>query len=193
VRGGELKPGIEVDCAHGVLPAFSLRAPYALLRCRARFLSRYSRTYLHLRRVCVPLARKANAIVVSVDYPLAPEHTFPAVHDEAIEAYRYILKNAKSWGGDPAKIAIVGESTGGNLAINTAIAARDQKPTAPVAVISVYWQSSRRLRQSAASREAHSGRSGKKDCRSRTCECIPIPALPAALILRLSCPTRGRF
>ena len=84
------------------------------------------------------LARKANAIVVSVDYPLAPEHKFPAAHDEAIEAYRYIAKNAKGWGGDPAKIAIVGESAGGNLAVNTAIAARDQKLTAPVAVISVY-------------------------------------------------------
>jgi len=84
------------------------------------------------------IARKANAIVVSVDYPMAPEHKFPAAHDEAIEAYKYILKNAKGWGGDPAKVAIVGESAGGNLAINTAIAARDQKLTAPVAVIAVY-------------------------------------------------------
>ena len=84
------------------------------------------------------IARKANAIVVSVDYPLAPENKFPAAHDEAIDAYRYILKNAKGWGGDPAKVAIVGESAGGNLAINTAIAARDQKLTAPLAVISVY-------------------------------------------------------
>lgn len=84
------------------------------------------------------LARKAHAIVVSVDYPLAPEHKFPAAHDEAIEAYKYILKNAKGWGGDPAKVAIVGESAGGNLAVATAIAARDQKLTAPVAVVSVY-------------------------------------------------------
>ena len=84
------------------------------------------------------IARKANAIVVSVDYPMAPEHKFPAQHDEAIEAYKYILKNAKGWGGDPAKVAIVGESAGGNLAVATAIAARDQKLTAPVAVISVY-------------------------------------------------------
>ncbi|MET0971073.1 MAG: alpha/beta hydrolase [Tardiphaga sp.] len=84
------------------------------------------------------IARKANALVVSVDYPMAPEHKFPAAHDEAIEAYKYILKNAKGWGGDPSKVAIVGESAGGNLAIDTAIAARDQKLTAPVAVVSVY-------------------------------------------------------
>ncbi|WP_210247748.1 alpha/beta hydrolase [Tardiphaga sp. vice154] len=84
------------------------------------------------------IARKANAIVISVDYPMAPEHKFPAAHDEAIEAYKYIVKNAKGWGGNPDKVAIVGESAGGNLAIDTAIAARDQKLTAPVAVVSVY-------------------------------------------------------
>ena len=84
------------------------------------------------------IARKANAIVVSVDYPMAPENKFPAAHDEAISAWKYIEKNAKSWGGDPSKLALVGESAGGNMAVATAIAARDQKLTAPVAVISVY-------------------------------------------------------
>jgi acetyl esterase/lipase len=84
------------------------------------------------------LARKLNAAVVSVDYPMAPEHKFPAAHDEAIEAYQYVLKNAKGWGYDPEKIAIVGESAGGNLAINTAIAARDQNLTKPLAIVSVY-------------------------------------------------------
>jgi acetyl esterase/lipase len=84
------------------------------------------------------LARKANAIVISVDYPMAPEHKFPAAHDEAVEAYKYIAKNAKGWGGDPNKIAIVGESAGGNLAIATAMAARDQNLQRPVAVVSVY-------------------------------------------------------
>ena len=84
------------------------------------------------------IARKANAIVVSVDYPMAPEHKFPAAHDEAVEAYKYISKNAKAWGGDPSKIAIVGESAGGNLAVNTAITAREQNLPKPVAIIAVY-------------------------------------------------------
>ena len=84
------------------------------------------------------LARKTGAAVVSVDYPMAPEHKFPAAHDEAIEAYKYVLKNAKGWGYDTSRIAIVGESAGGNLALNTAIAARDQNLTRPVAVVSVY-------------------------------------------------------
>jgi acetyl esterase len=84
------------------------------------------------------LARKANAIVVSVDYPMAPEHKFPAAHDEAIEAYKYIVKHAKSWGGNADRIGLVGESAGGNLALATAIAARDQQITLPVAIVSVY-------------------------------------------------------
>ena len=84
------------------------------------------------------LARKLGAAVVSVDYPLAPENKFPAAHDEAIEAYKYILGKAEGWGYDPNRIAIVGESAGGNLAVNTAIAARDQNLTKPMAVVSVY-------------------------------------------------------
>ncbi len=84
------------------------------------------------------LARKTGAAVVSVDYPMGPETKFPAAHEEAIEAYRYVAKNAQGWGYDPNRIAIVGESAGGNLALNTAIAARDQNLAKPVAVVSVY-------------------------------------------------------
>lgn len=84
------------------------------------------------------LARKTGAAVVSVDYPMGPENKFPAAHEEAIEAYKYVLKNAQGWGYNPAKVALVGESAGGNLAINTAIAARDQNLTKPVAIVSVY-------------------------------------------------------
>lgn len=84
------------------------------------------------------LARKSGAAVVSVDYPLAPTDKFPAAHDEAVAAYQYLLKNAKGWGYDPAKIALVGEGAGGNLALNTAIAAREKKLTAPLAVIAIY-------------------------------------------------------
>ncbi|WID95006.1 alpha/beta hydrolase [Bosea vestrisii] len=84
------------------------------------------------------LAKKTGAAVVSVDYPLAPENKFPAAHDEAVEAYKYVLKNAQGWGYNPGKIALVGESAGGNLAIATAIAARDRGLAKPVAIISVY-------------------------------------------------------
>ena len=56
----------------------------------------------------------------------------------AFEAYRYVVKHAKSWGGNADRIGIVGESAGGNLAIAMAIAARDQHITLPVAVVAVY-------------------------------------------------------
>ena len=84
------------------------------------------------------LAKQLNAIVVSVEYRHAPEFRFPAQHDDAATAYRWVLANAASWGGDPRTIALAGESAGGNLAVATAIYARDNRLTQPVHVLAVY-------------------------------------------------------
>ncbi|WP_242186773.1 alpha/beta hydrolase [Sphingomonas sp. CARO-RG-8B-R24-01] len=84
------------------------------------------------------MAKALNAIVVSVEYRHAPEFKFPAQHDDAAAAYRWTLQNAASWGGDPRKIAVAGESAGGNLAVATAIYARDNHLTAPLHIVSVY-------------------------------------------------------
>lgn len=84
------------------------------------------------------LAKQLNAIVVSVEYRHAPEFKFPSQHEDAATAYRWVLANAASWGGNPAKIALAGESAGGNLAVATAIYARDNGLTAPLHVLSVY-------------------------------------------------------
>ena len=84
------------------------------------------------------MAKQLNAIVVSVEYRHAPEFKFPAQHDDAATAYRWVLQNAASWGGDPAKIALAGESAGGNLAVATAIYARDNGLIAPLAILAVY-------------------------------------------------------
>lgn len=84
------------------------------------------------------LSREAKAVVVSVDYRLAPEAKFPAQHDDALAAYRWVIANAGAIGGDPRRIAIAGESAGGNLAVATAIAARDAGLQAPVHILSIY-------------------------------------------------------
>jgi len=84
------------------------------------------------------LAKAANAIVVSVDYRQAPEHRFPAAWDDALAAYRWLSQNAASLGGDPVRLALAGESAGGNLAVATAIAVRDAGLPAPRHVLSVY-------------------------------------------------------
>jgi len=84
------------------------------------------------------IAKQANAIVVSVDYRRAPEAKFPAQHDDALAAYKWVTTHAPAFNGDPAYLALAGECVGGNLAIATAIAARDQGLTAPLHVLAVY-------------------------------------------------------
>jgi acetyl esterase len=65
---------------------------------------------------CRFLARHSGASVLSVDYRLAPEHPFPAAPDDALAAFRYAVARAGTWGHDPARIAVAGDSAGGNLA-----------------------------------------------------------------------------
>ena len=72
------------------------------------------------------LCRDVGAVVVSVDYRLAPEHPFPAAHDDALAASLWAVRQAATLGGDPARVAVAGESAGGNLAASTAMTLRDR-------------------------------------------------------------------
>ncbi len=84
------------------------------------------------------LANLAHAIVVSADYRQGPEHRLPAAHDDALAAYQWVTSHASTFGGDPARIAVAGESAGGNLAAYTAIEARDRHLPLPVYQLLVY-------------------------------------------------------
>ena len=84
------------------------------------------------------LAAQTGALVLSAHYRQAPEQKFPAAHEDATATYRWVTQNARMLGADPARIAVAGESAGGNLAINVAIAARDQGLPRPVHMALVY-------------------------------------------------------
>lgn len=84
------------------------------------------------------LCEQTGAIIVSVEYPKGPEHKFPMAHTVAFDAYKWVLKNAASFKGDASKIALVGESAGGNLAANVSIMARDNNVQMPLYQVLVY-------------------------------------------------------
>ncbi len=84
------------------------------------------------------LTNASRAIVVSVAYRKAPEHKFPAAHDDTYAAYAWVVANGRDLNGDVSRVALAGESAGGNLAMSTAIAARDRSLQMPVAVLAVY-------------------------------------------------------
>lgn len=78
------------------------------------------------------LARRTGAIVVSVAYRLAPEHKFPAAHDDAWAAWRWLTEKVRDLAGDPRRLAVAGEDAGANLAANIATRARDEGAIRPV-------------------------------------------------------------
>lgn len=84
------------------------------------------------------MANAVGAVVVSTHYRQGPEDKFPAAHDDTLSAYRWVLDNAEAIDGDPGRIGLVGESAGGNMAANIAIAARDQGLQAPLHQVLVY-------------------------------------------------------
>jgi acetyl esterase len=72
----------------------------------------------------IRLARAMNAIVVGVDYRVAPEHPFPIPNDDCFATFLWTIENIKKWGGNPHKIVVAGESAGATLSTIVALRAK---------------------------------------------------------------------
>jgi len=72
------------------------------------------------------MVRRTGAAVLSVDYRLAPEHAFPAAFDDAYGVLQWAAQSGAAFGLDPGRIAVCGDSAGGNLSAAIALAARDR-------------------------------------------------------------------
>jgi len=84
------------------------------------------------------LAEQAGTVVVAVDYRLAPEHTYPAAVADAFAAYCWVLDNAAAFGADPARVAVAGDSAGGQLATQVGFMATESGVPAPAFQLLVY-------------------------------------------------------
>lgn len=87
---------------------------------------------------CRAMANATGAMVVAVAYRMAPEHKLPAAQEDSYAATQYVMNHAAAMGGNPSKVAVLGESAGGNLATDTCIMARDRGGKMPIHQALVY-------------------------------------------------------
>jgi acetyl esterase len=89
-------------------------------------------------RLCRYLAARARVAIVAVDFRLSPEHPYPAAHDDCLAATMGVRASAATWGLDPDRFALAGESSGGHLALATAWAMHARGQLAPAALVLLY-------------------------------------------------------
>jgi acetyl esterase len=104
--------------------------------------------------LCRQLAAGARCAVISVDYRLAPEHPFPAAVEDCDAATRYVAREAAALGVDATRIAVGGDSAGGNLAAVVALAARDADGPAILFQMLVYPATDQRAESPSHERNA---------------------------------------
>jgi acetyl esterase len=88
--------------------------------------------------ICSAIAHRAGAVVVSVDYRLAPEHKFPAAVTDCYAATAWVASNAQQLGIDPKRLSVGGDSAGGNLATVVSLKSRDESGPAIALQAMVY-------------------------------------------------------
>lgn len=106
---------------------------------------------------CRRLSNGIGAVVVSVDYRLAPEHPFPAAVDDAWAATEWVATHVDELGGDPARLVLAGDSAGGNLAAVMAMRARDHGGPAIAFQVLIYPVVDQRRKSSLSSPHTRSG------------------------------------
>ena len=88
--------------------------------------------------LCARLAKHAGVLVVAVDYRLAPEHKFPAAVDDCLAAYRWARSKGRDVGADPARVAVAGDSAGGNLSATVSQLATSEGSPVPTCQVLIY-------------------------------------------------------
>ena len=87
---------------------------------------------------CTELAAECNAKVISLEYRLCPENKFPAAIDDGMALWDYVQANAASWGIDPHRVAVAGDSAGGMISAVMCQQLRDTEGAVPAAQVLVY-------------------------------------------------------
>ncbi|HEX2440063.1 MAG TPA: alpha/beta hydrolase, partial [Methylomirabilota bacterium] len=85
--------------------------------------------------LCARLARHAGVLVVAIDYRLAPEHKFPAAVEDCVAAYRWLRVQGRDLGVDVSRVAVAGDSAGGNL---SAVVSQVVGPPLPTCQVLIY-------------------------------------------------------
>ncbi|HEY3065660.1 MAG TPA: alpha/beta hydrolase [Methylomirabilota bacterium] len=88
--------------------------------------------------LCARLAKHASVLVVAVDYRLAPEHKFPAAVEDCVAAYRWLRTRGRDIGADVGRVAVAGDSAGGNLAAVVSQLAASAGTPVPTCQVLIY-------------------------------------------------------
>ena len=114
--------------------------------------------------LCSSVAAAVGAVVVSVDYRLAPEHRWPAAAEDCYAALRDVVARAAELGVDPGRVAVMGDSAGGNLAAVVSLMARDRSGPAIAHQALLYPATDLTLSSPSIDENAHAPILSKADC-----------------------------